>query len=58
MLVAGKWSFIIITILNNKAIISQNDFMLKYICGNITNQNRPEINNSNWLLEKKYIINY
>ena len=39
-----------IAILNNKAIISQNVFILKCACGSITNQDRLEINNSDWLL--------
>ena len=37
-------------ILNNKAIVSQNVVMLKCARGSIINQDRPEINNSDWLL--------
>lgn len=36
-----------ITILNNKAIISQNIFILKYACKGITNQDKQELNNFN-----------
>ena len=39
-----------IAILNNKAIVSHNVFMLKCACGSITNQYRQEINNSDGLL--------
>ena len=39
-----------IAILSNKAIVSQNVFMLKCARGSIINQDRQQINNSNWLL--------
>lgn len=38
------------SILNNKAIVSQNGFMLKCARRSITNQYRQEIKNSDWLL--------
>ena len=50
LLVEGGQSSIMIAILNNKAIVSQNIFMLKCARGSITNQDRQEIDNSDWLL--------
>lgn len=38
-------SSIMIAILNNKAIILQNVFRLKYTCKNITNLEKQKINN-------------
>lgn len=40
LLIKSRQSSIIIIILNNKAIISQNVFILKYACGSIINQDK------------------
>lgn len=40
-------------ILNNRTIELQNYFILKFIYRNISNQNKWEINNFNWLLKKE-----
>lgn len=50
LLVESGQNFIIITNLNNKAIISQNGIMLRCTHEKSTNQDRQEINNSDWLL--------
>ena len=50
LLVEGGQSSIMIAILNNNTIVSQNVFMLKCARKIITNQDRREINNSDWLL--------
>lgn len=47
------------SILNNKAIVSQNGFMLKCARRSITNQYRQEIKNSDWLWGGGgYVVSY
>lgn len=58
LLVEGGRSSMMIAILNNKAIVSQNGFMLKCARRSITNQYRQEIKNSDWLLGGGYVVSY